>query len=287
MSSFLLDCGGIAVSVEAPLDVPLSGACEDFIIENKSPDLKIKIDFREIETYDGLKKVSGNFYFDIFESEDSYRFFYRYFGGDEYNAEKIVPKKNCFEQTVFVSSKRQKNFNINSLFDYVDPPALASMFSSSVFHASYIDLDGEALLFTAPSGVGKSTQADLWNRYKNKEIINGDKVMISVKDDIVKAHGLPFSGSSNICKKRSLKVKAFVRLQKSAENKAEIIKGFKAYKALFEGCYHIDWSRDLDGKIADIAKKAAVLAPVISYRCVPDKTAVDYLENFLINEDLL
>ena len=40
-------------------------------------------------------------------------------------------------------------------------PQLLLPFRSLVFHASYIAHDGGALLFTAPSGTGKSTQAEL------------------------------------------------------------------------------------------------------------------------------
>ncbi|WP_370839368.1 hypothetical protein [Intestinibacter bartlettii] len=33
----------------------------------------------------------------------------------------------------------------------------------------------KGILFSAPSGTGKSTQADLWEKYENAEIINGDR----------------------------------------------------------------------------------------------------------------
>ena len=36
--------------------------------------------------------------------------------------------------------------------------------SAVILHASYIDWDGSAILFTGPSGTGKSTQAELWEQ---------------------------------------------------------------------------------------------------------------------------
>ena len=49
---------------------------------------------------------------------------------------------------------------------------------SIILHASYVNYNGKAILFTAPSGTGKSTQAALWEEYKGAEIVNGDRVII-------------------------------------------------------------------------------------------------------------
>ena len=48
--------------------------------------------------------------------------------------------------------------------------------------------------------MGKSTQADLWNKYEGCEIINGDRSAITKKDGVWNAYGLPFAGSSRIYK---------------------------------------------------------------------------------------
>lgn len=41
--------------------------------------------------------------------------------------------------------------------------------SSLIFHSAYIAKDGEAILFSAPSETGKSTQAALWEQYRGAE----------------------------------------------------------------------------------------------------------------------
>ena len=35
------------------------------------------------------------------------------------------------------------------------------------FHSSLIDMQGRGLMFIGPSGIGKTTQAELWNRYRD------------------------------------------------------------------------------------------------------------------------
>ena len=63
-------------------------------------------------------------------------------------------------------------------------------------HASAVEYEGEAVIFTAPSGSGKTTQAELWNRYLKARILNGDKVFISREEDGFYAYGSPWAGSS-------------------------------------------------------------------------------------------
>ena len=43
-------------------------------------------------------------------------------------------------------------------------------YNGIILHSSFINFENKAILFSAPSGTGKSTQADLWKKYKNAEI---------------------------------------------------------------------------------------------------------------------
>lgn len=67
-------------------------------------------------------------------------------------------------------------------------PVFASLFAlerrmlqkdSFILHSAYIRHRGRAILFSAPSGTGKSTQASLWAQYAGAEIINGDRCFIA------------------------------------------------------------------------------------------------------------
>lgn len=53
-----------------------------------------------------------------------------------------------------------------------------------VFHSSYVEVDGKAVLFTAPSETGKSTQAELWRSLRGAEIINGDRSVVRLVECI-------------------------------------------------------------------------------------------------------
>ena len=50
--------------------------------------------------------------------------------------------------------------------------------NSFILHSAYICVNGKAVLFTAPSGGGKSTQAKLWADHRGARTINGDRTLL-------------------------------------------------------------------------------------------------------------
>lgn len=90
-----------------------------------------------------------------------------------------------------------------------------------VLHSAYIIYRGEAILFTAPSCVGKSTQAALWAKYRGAEVINGDRSLLQFRDGKLWVSGWPVCGSSGICQNRSYPVHAIVLLEQAKENRVD------------------------------------------------------------------
>ena len=74
------------------------------------------------------------------------------------------------------------------------------LFDKCVFHAASIIWKGKAFLFTAPSGVGKTTQLRNWQQlYPDEtEIINGDKPIISIEREEVWVYSSPWKGKERI-----------------------------------------------------------------------------------------
>lgn len=84
-----------------------------------------------------------------------------------------------------------------------------------LLHSSYIQVGEEAILFTAPSGTGKSTQAELWRALRGAKIINGDRCAVRIHKGKIFACGIPFAGSSLMCENVTLPLKAIVYLSQS------------------------------------------------------------------------
>lgn len=160
-------------------------------------------------------------------------------------------------------------------------PYLLAMKNAIVVHASYIEFGGEGIIFSAPCGTGKSTQAALWEKHRGAQIINGDKCAITADSMGVTVHGVPFAGSSGICNNVSLPLKAIVVLKQAPQNSVKRLSGAHAVKALTENVYHdmatAAESAVLMSLVMDITEKT----PIYELACTPDECAVQELEKIL------
>lgn len=153
-----------------------------------------------------------------------------------------------------------------------------------VFHCSYIEYKGKAILFTAPSETGKSTQADLWNKYRGADIVNGDRAAIRLIDGQLYAAGIPFSGSSTHCYNRTLPLAAIVYLGQAPVTTIRRMSGYQAFAKVWEGVSINTWDRDDMQKASALVKKLVENIPVFHMPCTPDEDAVIVLEKALEGE---
>lgn len=89
-----------------------------------------------------------------------------------------------------------------------------------VFHSSAVSVDGECYLFTAPSGVGKSTHVRLWKKLLGERavVINDDKPIIRFIDGEFYVYGTPWSGKHKLDVDRRSKLKAVCEINRAKEN---------------------------------------------------------------------
>ena len=102
-----------------------------------------------------------------------------------------------------------------------------------VLHSSCISVNGRAILFSAPSGTGKSTHTGLWKRYvKDTVYINDDTPIIRLDRDKVYACGSPWSGKTNLNSSISSEVFGIVFLERGNKNHIEKLCGAQAFARL-------------------------------------------------------
>ncbi len=144
-------------------------------------------------------------------------------------------------------------------------------------HSSFVSVNGKAVLFSAPCGVGKSTQAALWEKYRGAEIINGDKAGILVENGVY-ACGVPFCGTSGICKSKTFPLGAIVLLSQAAENTVSQLTGIEAIKAVLQNIYLDLVAPNEQAAVVDLLIELLKTVPVYSFGCTPDENAVITLE---------
>ncbi|WP_294582073.1 hypothetical protein [uncultured Thomasclavelia sp.] len=150
-----------------------------------------------------------------------------------------------------------------------------------VLHSSYIVYKDEAILFSAPSGTGKSTQADLWKKYRDIRIINGDRTLLTYEEGKFYANGWPICGSSEICHNERYPLKAIVMLDQGPINEIRELSNIEKTKRLIQEItinYHNQGY--LDNALSFIDKLIAKI-PIINLSCTISEEAVDVLDSFL------
>lgn len=143
-----------------------------------------------------------------------------------------------------------------------------------LLHSSVVKLKEHTILFSGPSGVGKSTQANLWKTYMGAEIVNGDRCVIKRKDDTFWGCGSPWCGTSGIYSKEKAPIKGIFILKQASENRVRRL-GIEAFKELYSQCIVNLWNRDFMEEITVLLSGLLENVPVYELACRPDQAAVE------------
>lgn len=186
------------------------------------------------------------------------------------------------ESTVyFRSSMLTEGITARLFLNAMELPYVLSSHQGFMLHASFIEYEGRAILFTAPSETGKSTQAQLWCDHQAAELVNGDRAGVRVTDGTVCAWGVPFSGSSKVRRNVRLPLAAIVYLSQAPENTVTKLSGFRAFRYVWEGITLNTWDRDDVDLATETLSAVLNRVPVYHLACTPDVRAVELLKQTL------
>lgn len=158
---------------------------------------------------------------------------------------------------------------------YIPLPRMLLPFGRFFIHASAIKHQGKAYLFSAPSGVGKSTHAALWQQHFGAKLLNGDKALIEVRDGQCIAHGSPVAGSSGIYERDSAPIAAVYLLKQAKENRITPVSPRAAFMALYGEAIKDKNDTAFNRKLLDLITGTFSCVPVRCLGCLPDKSAVE------------
>lgn len=155
-------------------------------------------------------------------------------------------------------------------------------YSGLLLHSSFIRWKGIGILFSAPSGTGKSTQADLWVKYEDAEIINGDRAGLIKQQNQWTAWGLPVAGSSSVYRNESAPVKTIIALRQAPENRIRRLGPAEAFRYLYPEITVHAWDRLDVEQASGLLLKLLGEVPVYLLECRPDAEAVSLVRDALI-----
>lgn len=155
-----------------------------------------------------------------------------------------------------------------------------------MIHSSLIDVDGKGIMFIGPSGIGKTTQAELWHQYRNACIINGDMALVHYDGKKYWGCGCPWHGSSPYCENKQVVLAGIVILEQAQENTLKRMQGVAMLEGVMRNVFLPKWyetgveavCETLDGLLSDV--------PVYLLKCRIDEEAVNLVERAIIGEDV-
>lgn len=171
--------------------------------------------------------------------------------------------------------------NIWNLMNKIELSSLMLKKGAVILHASFIIWEGKAILFSAPSGTGKTTQAELWQSVLQAEIINGDRAVLRIEEGCLWAFGLPFDGSSGICQNRKAPVLGIAVLEQAERNYVQRLPQPEAVKWLYSQAALERWRCEDINHMFRLLESFTNQVAVVKLSCLPDKDAVYMLKAFL------
>lgn len=154
-----------------------------------------------------------------------------------------------------------------------------------ILHCAYIEYHGKGILFSAPSGVGKSTQAALWEKYRNSVTVNGDRALLRKKEGKWLACAWPVCGSSQICKRVDVSVHAIVMLCQGKKNSVMRLSPIEAFRQLYPQVTVNQWNPEFVQAAINGIEDLILQVPVWQLICDISEEAVQCLENVLFPND--
>lgn len=147
-------------------------------------------------------------------------------------------------------------------------------FDGLILHASAVVLDGQVYLFSAKSGVGKSTHASLWLEYfgDRAHIINDDKPALRIIDNKFTVCGTPWSGKTDQNTNEIVPLKAISFLARSNTNEIRRIDAKEALPLILEQTLRPVGKID---ELMALLDRLLTATPVYKLSCDMSKEAVE------------
>ncbi len=203
----------------------------------------------------------------------------------------IDGKKHYYAQTILKENMLLVKINIHTktilgrsmeVWRFLMLEKLLLKENAMILHSSSIIWKNQAILFSAPSGTGKTTQAELWKKYDNNVIgLNGDRNLLYYYNDTWYVCGLPWHGSSKDCISVEVPLKAIAVIRQSKIDKVQIMSVPLKIQSIYNELTLNNWDRTFAEQMTELVEKLITNATIIQLNCTMAKSAVDCLKKHL------
>ena len=152
-----------------------------------------------------------------------------------------------------------------------------TVLGGGVLHGSAIRWRGHGVVFSADSGVGKSTHASLWKQVYGDEVVilNDDKPAIRFAEDKPWVYGTPWSGKTALNCNESAPLEAIVFLERGEENTVRPLDAVGGMYRLSGQIARPYYDAALGEQVVDFTRRLLETVPLYCLTCNISEEAVD------------
>lgn len=196
----------------------------------------------------------------------------------------ITKETNEKEIEVYFLEAMKQELVIDTIF--VSCLALEKHFAkrgAHILHSCFLHYKGQAILFSGPSGIGKSTHAHLWCQYiEDTHVVNGDRCLIyKNKEGEYVASAWPVCGSSGICLTETYPLKAIVFIGQAPNNEVISVRPMQLFKQLSSQITINWWNKQQVSHTLDDLQQMLGKVNMCNYICNLTEEAPNKLYNEL------
>lgn len=196
----------------------------------------------------------------------------------------IADKAGCEAACLFRSNAQhtlycpaacwRRFYDGNAIITFLCGELLLMAHDAFLLHSSLVMLHGKTILFCGPSGAGKTTQAQLWQRHFGAEILNGDRTVVMKKADGFYGGGSIWSGTSGIYRSEQAPIAGVFLVGKSNRNTIRRLRA-EAFPVLYSQTLTNSWDSEYTDKLCGLLSELIGQVPIYRLDCLPDENAAE------------
>lgn len=284
-----LDIGGIQLCLDAERSLQSTHDLAPFYMDKTAfPDVTVRITWDWLHAKLPQTPPVGEDLIQIYYQEQDDKFC-ELAGGDRGALACTWYTADCREMVCFIN---QVNCQVlqdteRQILRMLPMREIFLRFGTLFLHASQIAYRGRGILFTAPSGTGKTTQAKLWQKFRGAEIICNDRTLTRKVDGAWRTYGYPLDGSEPVRSNAVNTLGAVVLLEQGRENQVQRLRPTKALPRLMRQVVLDCWSGEARTAAMELLITLMEEIPVYLLTCTPDERAVEALERKLMEDEVI